>query len=238
METLASIKEAEITPTPAREMALAFYEKGDFAEARTIITESLKTLRPDEVDERLACYTLLAIVERGAKRFYEALRIETEAYPLSEHCSYDLLRAKFHNGLGITFKSIAIDQDASDYLDKALIEYTAARVLSERAGDLDFAGNLENNIALIHAALGRAAEAHEHIARARTYLKTDVIKLAQVDDTQAQVYLREGKALEALSLMLDASQVFIKHGKEKLFNDSIRTLIKAAADYNAAKDSE
>lgn len=234
MNKIAIIKEADFMETEARALALSLYEEGRFDKAREEIRKSLSTLPDDEIDERLACLNLLAIIERGVKNPYEALRIHLESYALSQLSNCQILRAKFHNGLGITYEELASRGDKSECYGKALIEYEAARFHSEEAGDFEYAGNLENNIAMVLCELGRAEEAHEHLANARTYFDSSV-KLAEIDHTEAQVFLKEGKPLEALAFAVDANRIFIQHNEKRLLDEAVRTLIKAAADYQNEK---
>ncbi|HWT01150.1 MAG TPA: hypothetical protein VN256_12955 [Pyrinomonadaceae bacterium] len=204
---------------------------GRFDEARAIVSRELLTL--EDVDQIFAHKTLLASIERGAKNYREALRIHADIYPLAQLCNFHILRARFHNGLGITYEESA--DVRSDHLDRALIEYEAARFHAEEAGDLQYAGNLENNIAVVLCRLGRTAEARGHLDKARRYFVDDPVTSAQVDDTTAQVCLQDEQPLEALSYIVDAVKTFISRGEKKLLDDSIPTLIKAAVDYQAER---
>jgi hypothetical protein len=123
----------------------------------------------------------------------------------------------------------------SDYRDRALIEYEAARFHLAEAGHYEEAGYVENNIATILFKMGRTDAAREHLLSARDYLKDQPVQLAEVDITEAQVCLKEGKSIEAYSLMLDAHRTFIQCGKKRLLDASMDTMLKAAGDYNYTK---
>lgn len=234
MSEIAIIKEAEIMVPPERALADELHREGKFDEAREVLRSAINSLEANDVNELLACRNQLAKVERGAGNLYEALRIHVESIPLSQACTSHRLCAKFHNGLGLTYKQIAERANLQDYFDKALHEYNETRRHLELAGDREEAGYVENNVAMVLCELGRTAEARDHLERARGYFEGQPVRLAEIDETSAQVCLREGKALEALSFALDANRVFIQFGEKRLLDDSIRTLLKAAADYQAA----
>ncbi len=209
MSEIAIIKEAEFITTPEREMALAFYERGDFDEARAVMLDAIKTVRSDDVDELLACRNLLCKIERGAKRYYEALRIHIEAYPLSQLSGLHRQRANFHHGLAATYQLIG------DNTDRTLVEYEAASFHLEQAGETSGAGYIENNIALLLSEIGQVEESRIHLERARKLFKGNAVCLAEVDETAAQICLSEDRTREALILALDANRVFIERGAER-----------------------
>lgn len=229
----AIIKEAEFMETEARTLALSLYNEGRFDKAREEIKKWLTLIPSDDVNERLASLNLLAIIERGDKDFHEALRIHLEASDLARLSTYHILKAKFHNGLGITYRKIAVYEGKRECLDKAFIEYEATRFHLEEAGDFDEAGKIENNLALILCELNRFNQAHEHLRDARRLLAGKPVRMAEADETEARIYLKEKKPLEALALATDAVSTFINSGEKKLLLDAIPTLIKAATDYQS-----
>lgn len=236
METKAIIKETEIMATGVAALADILVGEGRFDEARAMLADTAAGLPDDATEELLACQILIAKVERGAGNFYEALRIHIETYPLSRLSRSHSLQAKFHNGLGNTYEAIADKEEMRDYFGKALVEYEATRFHLEEAGALEEAGYLENNIAVVLCRFGRTAEAHAHLAAARKLFAEQPVNLAQVEHTTAQVCLsEEGNEAEALACALEATRVFLRFGEKRLLDDSIRTLLKAAADYQAAQ---
>lgn len=228
MNILASIKEAEFTPTTPRALADSYLSEGCIGEARSEMRQAIDALSPDETDELLACRNLLCKVERADNNLTEALRIHLETYPLVELSTSHLLKARFHNGLGITYRKLAAEYP--EYLDRALIAFEAFRYHAECAGDEKEAGRAINNIALVLCQIGRTEEARSQLSDARRYF-TDPARLAEIDETEAQVCLQEKKPLEALDYALSACRVFLAAGEKKLMNDSLPTLLKAIADY-------
>ncbi|HEX8922379.1 MAG TPA: tetratricopeptide repeat protein, partial [Pyrinomonadaceae bacterium] len=177
-----------------------------------------------EIDELLATRNMLAKVELRAKSYVESLTILRETHLLSQLSTRHRLRASTHMGLGNAYEALG------DY-DSALVEYEAARYHLEEAGDPENAGYVENNIAVVLCALNRTTDAREHIQTARACLKDRPVQFAEIDVTEAQVCLIKGQPFEALALMYGAQQVFIEKGEKRLHDDSLPTLIKAAADY-------
>jgi tetratricopeptide (TPR) repeat protein len=86
-----------------------------------------------------------------------------------------------------------------DYLDRAIIEYTAAAYHFDLARHERYVGLIENNLAFLLFKLGRHREAHEHLDRAQSiYTRLrDVGRLAQVDETRARVLVAERRYRDA-----------------------------------------
>jgi tetratricopeptide (TPR) repeat protein len=224
MQKETIIKEAEIMTTAIRSLADALLDDGKFDDARDVLTEAIPVIPDDELDELLACKNLLAKVERAAGNLQEALIIHLESYPLVQLTSHHSLKAKFHNGLGITYEMLC------EY-DRALIEYEAVRFHTEEAGDMASVGYAVVNIAKVLCELNRGTEARAHLDSGRAYFAQNPVALAQLNETEARICLKEEKPLEALSLAMDACQTFIRQGQKKLLDDSLPTLLKALADY-------
>lgn len=230
MSTEASIKSGEFIATATRTLILGLCAEGRLDDARAHLEERVKALAADDADNLLECRNLQAMVERHAKSFYKALRIHLEALPLLGAANHDILRARFHSGLGITYEVIAGLENSPSCYEHALDEYEQARRYFQAAGDIDGAGDVENNVAMFLCALGRTTEAREHVKQARVYLSENPVKLAQTQDTEARIYLAEGNPQEALYLVSAAICVFIRHGETRLRDEAIRTQMKAAAD--------
>lgn len=227
MKTQAIIKEPQFM-TPGLALADSLRREGNYAEARAAVARELASAR--DGDARLACAVSLAKVERGAERPALALKIELEAARLADASGDHELRARFHHGLAATYQLLGETDDA-------LIEYEAAAYQWSLAGLCYDAGCAENNVALLLARAGRVAEARAHLARARGYFAGMPAKLAEVDESEAQVYLAEGDPEEALRLVTRSMTVFYEHGEAELRRKALPTLIKAAADCQSRQAS-
>ena len=61
-------------------------------------------------------------------------------------------------------------ENRQDYLDRAIIEYTAAVYHAEQAGHEQYGASTENNLAFLLYKLGRYGDAHKHLDRAQAIL--------------------------------------------------------------------
>src|SRR2546423_3116301 len=180
-------------------LAYCYWHQGEFDEARDLLRDALSRLSDTKSEVRALALIRYAIVERSAGRFSEALRIHTEAAPLFEKIGSHALKGMFHLGLAETLRKLSAIERREDYADRAIIEYVAASYHFEQAGHERYRARVENNLGLLLSTVGRFAEAHEHVARARRIFAglKDKGSVAQVDDTRARVLLAEGKRAEA-----------------------------------------
>jgi len=222
-EQIATIKGGEFMAPPEMHLSDALRREGKYEEARACIADELKTLDESDLCGRLTCALELAKVERSAGNLAASLRILDEAAALADLCPSHERRARYRHGRAHSFQLLG-------ETDKALIEYGGAAFEWERADRPYDAGCTENNLALILGGAGRHDEAHEHVARARAYFAGMPVELAQVDDTEAQIFLAEGKPEAALPLAMRAVDVFRSHDEPEMFRRALPTLIKAAVD--------
>jgi CheY-like chemotaxis protein len=207
------------------DLAYCYWREGAFDEARVMLREALSNLR--NTDNKVKTVALLrsAIVERSAKRFNDALRIHTEAAPTFEKCGDHLLKGKFHIGFANVLNYLSAAEHREDYIDRALIEYTAASFHFEQAGHTRYQAGVENNLGYLFAIVGKFAEAHEHLDRAQALFTTlkDNVHLAQVDDTRSKLLLAEGHVAKAEKLVRSAVQVLERGGEQSLLAESLMT---------------
>ena len=140
-----------------------------------------------------------AEVERASQRLNEALRVYNQIAPLFDEVNDHSLAAHFHFGLANVLNQLSSTENRKDYVDVALMEYTAASFHFEQAGNEPYQACVENNLGFLFSTIGKFDDAHEHLDRAQvlmTRLK-DNVHLAQVDETRARVLLAEGRSVEA-----------------------------------------
>jgi len=198
------------------DLAICYWREGALDEARVTLHHALDSLGGIESEQRLRALLNSAIVEQVANRFDEALRIYREAAPLFQHSTNHSLKGKFHNSYAIVLKGVGLALASEDYIDQALVEFSAARFHFEQAGNKRFRARVENNEGFVFARLGRFKEAHVHLDRARSlHLSVgDHGGAAGVDDTRAQTFLLEGKTQDAEKLARSAVR-FLEHGGEQ-----------------------
>jgi tetratricopeptide (TPR) repeat protein len=140
-----------------------------------------------------------AIIERGAARYKDALRILTNNAALFEKIRSHVIKGGFHNVLAGVLEDLGALEKRQSYIDRAFVEYAAASFHFEQAGHKFYRANVENNLGFLFFKAGRYKEAHEHLSYARRllmYLK-DSGGVAQVNETRARVLLAEGHNSEA-----------------------------------------
>jgi CheY-like chemotaxis protein len=180
------------------DLGLCYWREGAFDEARDFLRTAIAALLSDN-DLRATALIRLAIVEKTAGRFNEALSIYREVSPLIETTKDDALKGSYHTSFATLLNRVGIAEERTDYIDRALIEFAAASFHFEEAGNVRYCAQVEANLGFLFLTIGRLNEAHSHIARARElyFSLGDIGRVAQVDDTRARALLTEGRYQEA-----------------------------------------
>lgn len=221
--TEASIKTADFMAADELALAHELRRERRFDEARAYLTEQLPRLAGKV---RLDALLLLARVECSAGRPADALRV-LGAHRAEFDGADDRLLAWLHQNRACAYQMLGL-------ADEAFIDYEQSIHHFQKAGDTFEEGSAENNLALMLAGVGRFEESRTHLKAARACFRGAPVRLASVDDTEAQICLLEGKRDEALHLSLNACATFEAHGERRLLVEGLRTLQKAAADVVAA----
>jgi tetratricopeptide (TPR) repeat protein len=212
------------------ELAACYWREGAVDEARVLLHEALA--RPGVGGEVKALALLrLAVVEDSATRYSEGYRILKENAALFESLDNHTLRGSFHNELATVYHHLGAAENREDFLDRALVEYTAASFHLEQAGHARYQAHVENNLGLFFHRRGRNEEADEHLDRARRLFVSlgDRIFAAQVDETRARVLLTQERAAEAERLVRGAAEVFERAGEHALLAEGLTTRARALA---------
>jgi tetratricopeptide (TPR) repeat protein len=207
------------------ELAYCYWREGAFDEARVLLQTVIEGLDEDGSELRLVALLRSALVESSATRFSDSLRILLDAAPLFETSKNDALKGRFHNELAYNFQSLGSSENRADYTDRALVEFTAASFHFERAGHTRYRAVVENNLGLLFHTLGRLAEAHEHLDRARALYPSlgNTVDAASVDETRARVFLAQGLASRAEEAAQGACVVFERAGELALMAEALTT---------------
>ncbi len=122
LNLIAKAAEAQI------EVAYCYWREGAFDEARITLRAAISRL--DDADTELKGLALvrLAIVERAATRYNDALRILDNAAPLVEVCESHSLKGNFYITRAIVLRNLGTAEHREDYTDRAIIEYAAASI--------------------------------------------------------------------------------------------------------------
>lgn len=219
------------------ELALCYWRTGEYNEARDLLKDTLTRLADGELRAKGALR--LAVVEREAARYIQALRILTKHAPLFEKINNQTIKGGYCATLGDVLENLWEADRQTDYLDRALIEYAAASYHFEKAEHKPYQANVENNLGFLYFKIDRCKEAHEHLDRARRILARlkDKITIAQVDETRARVFLKEQRNVNAERVARSAVETLAKSDRQSLLAEALITHGRALARlrrYNSA----
>lgn len=215
------------------ELALCYWRTGELNEARDLLKEALSHLTTDS-EVKAKATVRLAIVECEAANFGRAARVLTDNAPLFQKINNELLKGSYHVTLGIIYRNLWESKQRTDYVDRALIEYTAASYHFEQAEHRCYLANTENNLGFLYYKLCQYDEAHEHLDHARRVLLSlkDVGSVAQVDETRACVFLAQGRIVEAERAARSAVRTQEKSDRYALLAEALTTHGRALARLN------
>lgn len=220
-EVLRDVKKVAEAQT---ELAACYGREGALDNARVMLAQAVSQLT--EEDGELYALALLrsAIVEKLSNQINDALNILSKAAALFEAITNHTLRGTFHYEFANLLRRISEIESNYNYLDRAVIEYTAASFHFEQAGHARYQACVENNLALVYLTTNRLQEAHEHLDSAQalfTALK-DNVHLAQVEDTRARVMLAEGAISQAEKVARSAVRL-LERGGEPILAEALIT---------------
>ena len=207
------------------DLALCYWRAGAFDEARVMLQDALSEFNKSDIEQRATALLRRAVVERSASRLNEAVQIYNQAAPLFDEVNDHYITATFHFGFANVLNQLSSVENRKDYVDMALMEYTAASFHFEQVGHERYQACVENNLGFLFSTIGKFAEAHEHLDRAQmlmTRLK-DTVHLAQVDETRARVMLAEGRIVDAEKTVRAAVRTLEKGDEGALFAEALRT---------------
>src|SRR2546422_6133632 len=222
------------------DLALCYWREGSYDEARATLVEALDSLGEKDSELRALLLIRAGIIETRTQQFHEAMRFYNEASPLLDRSEDHALKGQFHNGYGLVFSQLAVPEHREDYLDRALMEYTAASFHFELAGNTRYLARVENNLGYLFFTIGKYDDAHKHLDRARHlfFAQNDVGAVAQVDDTRARTLLAEGRVAEAERVARNAVRTLEKGDEQAVLAEALTTHGVAFArlgDYPSAK---
>lgn len=225
------LPDAEKAAEARVELACCYWREGAFDEARLVLRAVLDSPGARQTGQRAMALLRLAIVESSDARYGQALELLSEAAPLFELEPSASLRGKFHNERANALNCLYQGERGEGYLDRALIEYTAAGYHFKRARHTRNEAAVENNLGVLYTSAGRFEEARGHLTHARrlfTRLK-DRTRVAQVDETRARLHLSEGLLAEAEQAARAAVRALEKGGELALLGEALLTHATALA---------
>jgi tetratricopeptide (TPR) repeat protein len=220
------------------ELALCYWRTGEQNEARDLLNEALSHLTtPSELKAKAV--VRLAVVERAVANYAKALRLLESHASLFQKINNQALKGSYHVTLGTVLENLWESKKRVDFLDRALIEYAAASYHFELAEHKTYLANVENNLGFLYFKIGQCDEAHKHLDHARRVLVSlkDLGTVAQVDETRACVFLKQGRASEAAHAAHSSVRSLEKSGRHGLLAEALITHGRALArvqNYNAS----
>lgn len=180
------------------ELAYCYWREGAFGEARIWFDEALQKLTT-EGNTRANALLGLAVVEWADSRYAESLRILTANASLFKRISNHTIKGAYHTQVAMVLSNLITAENKTDYIQRAINEFHEADSHFKLARNIGYRADVINNVAFLLYKLSRFDEAHRYLTEARRLASSakDRIRVAQMDDTQALVFLAEGKAIEA-----------------------------------------
>jgi CheY-like chemotaxis protein/tetratricopeptide (TPR) repeat protein len=125
----------------------------------------------------------------------------------------------------VLLRRLATPENREDYLDRALIEYSAASFHFEQAGNERAMARVENNLGYLYFTINQYKDAHTHLDRARQLFHKlrDIGAVAQVDETRARTLLAQGYVTEAERVVRAAVRVLERGGQQAVLAEALAT---------------
>lgn len=212
--------------TAARsDLSLCYWREGAFDEARAILEDVFPRISKNDNKVKAKALLRLVLIEVSTRRLNEALHLLTDNASIFEVSEDHILKGRFYGQRALILRGLGTAEHRQDYMDRAVIEYTAASYHFEQAGHALFRARDENNLGFLLFTMGRYDEAGEHLNRARRLFVDfrDNGSIAQVDETRARLLSAQGQNIEAERVIRGAVQIFEKGGEQSLLAEALTT---------------
>ena len=198
------------------ELGYCYWRSGANDEARIWFNEALKRLTIGG-NARANALIGLSFVEWAESHYSEALKVLTDNTQLFEKITNHTFIGAYHNQIGIVLEEIgAASKKRTNYFHRAINEYRLADEQFKLAKNVVYRAHVKNNIANVLRELHHFGEAHQYLEQAhRLFMRVgDKVRVAQVDDTRAQVFISEGKYAQAELIARSAARSFERAGRQ------------------------
>lgn len=206
------------------ELAYCYYREGLFDLARSTLQEAIRGLPREESEIRSMGLIRLAVVECDAGRLRDSLEVLRQ---VSEFCELvgPWVTGRYNLELAITLKDLGVAETNEMYFDLALKHCHQALYEFDAIGNHRLAAIVENNHGYLLLTLGRLEDAEPHLSRARILFDgfADVARLAQVDETLAQLHLASGRPELADEAIKRSVQQLQRGDEEALLAEALTT---------------
>jgi tetratricopeptide (TPR) repeat protein len=234
-----SIKDTVKIAAARIELAYCYWYEGELNEARIWFTDALQKLTA-KGNTRAKALVGLAIVEWSAARYEDAFKILKTNAPLFKQITDPTLLAIYHNQLAIVLWERAKSENKAALLRQAVLEYQEADSHLKLTRNVFFRVDLKNNVGNVLRQLSRHKEAHKYLSEARRLAVNvrDKLRIAQVDETRAQVFIAERKFSEAESVARGVVAILRKTDRNALLAEALITHGLTLARLNQPKRSQ
>ncbi|MBA3240396.1 MAG: tetratricopeptide repeat protein [Acidobacteria bacterium] len=204
------------------ELGICYWRIGAFDNARVVLVEASREVGDKDTDLKAKILIRRSLIETWACRYHDAWDVLREAESFFKNLS-DAFKGRWHGQMGLVLRRLGMAEDRSDYLDRAIVEHTAAIYHYEQAGHERYCAVNLNNLAMLLYRLGRYPEAHDHLDRAVAIFTRlrDPGNLAQVNETRARVLLAEQRYVDAEQLIESVIEVFERGGEQSCLADAL-----------------
>jgi AraC-like DNA-binding protein len=188
-------------------LALTYLRIGQLDEARCWINSAFKYDLDKKCEVRLYTYILDGMILFRQGKYTELVNKCKVLEPLFRTSKFDVLKGDFNNNYAYGLMKLG-------KLDDAMKLFNLAKVFYKKTKHYLYLALLENNLAIFFQKQGYYAEAHKQAKSARENFKKlgDKTREGYSIDTQAQIYMAEGKLEEALKCANEAI-VMLKRGE-------------------------
>lgn len=206
------------------EIAFCYWRDGELNEARTMLHEALKKLTT-EGNTRARALLKLTTVECSAARYHEALGILTDNATLFQRITNHAVKGAYHSEHAIILRNLATPEKREEYFRRAIAEYKQADIQFKLARNPIFRADVKNNVGFLLYKLSRYKEAHKYLDEARRLSISfkDKARTAQYDESSAQVFIAEGKPIEAEAVARRAVSALEKGGHYCMMAEALIT---------------
>ncbi|HKB64840.1 MAG TPA: tetratricopeptide repeat protein [Pyrinomonadaceae bacterium] len=220
-------------------LAYCYWRAGALDEARIMFNQALERLTV-EGKTRADALLGLAVVEWSASRNTEALRILTANAALFKRITNQTIKGSYHNQLAMVLRKQAAPEIKGVKLKRIIDEYKLADYYFKRARNVLFRAMVQANIANLLRDLTRYREAQEYLDQARrlTGSVRDKVRVAQVDQTRAEVMIEQGRFKEAENVLRLAAVSFEKAGRQCLLVEALETRGRALARLGRTEEAQ
>lgn len=209
------------------DLAICYWREGALDEARILFHQALANARLPE--NKLRVLVNVTTVEIASGDYQGSLAILDQAAPLLEQTADHGIKGRYHSHRAVTLRNLGGTDP--EYLDRALIEYSAASFHFQAAGHIRYVASVANNIGFILLQLKRYEEALAHLNSALKIFVSlkDLGIAAQVNETRAQVFLAQHCYAEAERWATAAVKTFEKGDELSLLAEALITQATALA---------